>query len=169
MNKKLKITLVVAALSVTSLYAADSIIGTEADPVVTKSYVDQQIEKVMGNALDGSDLEKRLSVQEELITVLSQEIENLKADSNSSFEIVKVDAGSTIYGKQGSEVIIRSGEGMIIASAAGGVQDVTDGTDLVGGIKAPRNNLLLIPREDGRGITAIKDMVVMVRGGYTIL
>ena len=35
MNKKLKIVLAVAILSGTSLYAADSLIGTKADPVVT--------------------------------------------------------------------------------------------------------------------------------------
>lgn len=169
MNKKLKITLMIAALSVTSLYAADSRIGTEADPLVTKSYVDAQIAKVNTGGSNNSELEARLSTQEELITVLSEEIANLKASSSASFEIVKVAAGSSIYGKQGSEMIIRSGEGTILASVAGGVQDVTDGVDLAGGTKAPKNNLLIIPREDGRGIMANKDMVLMVRGGYTIL
>lgn len=169
MNKKLKITLMIAAISVTSLYAADSRIGTESDPLVTKSYVDAQIAKMSGNSSNTSALEKRLSVQEELIATLSEEITNLKASGSSSFEIVKVKEGSTIYGKQGSEIIMRSGAGTIIASTAGGVQDVTDGTDLAGGTAAPRNNLLLIPREDGRGIIANKEMVLMVRGGYTIL
>ena len=76
--------------------------------------------------------------------------------------------GSTIYGKQSSEIIVRSGEGTVVATSAGGIQDVTDGVDLLGGTKAPNNNLLIIPREDGRGILADKPMVVMVRGGYTI-
>lgn len=171
MNKKLKAVLIVAALSVTTLNAADSIIGTEADPIVTKSYVDQQIAKVSstGSSSQLSNLEARLSAQEDLISKLSQELSNLQEAGSSSFEIVKVPAGSSIYGKQGSEMIIRSGQGSIIASAAGGVQDVTDGVDLAGGMKAPNNNMLIVPREDGRGIMANKDMVVMVRGGYIIL
>lgn len=167
MNKKFKIIAAVAVLSVTSLNAADSKIGTDSDPLVTKSYVDRQIALVSGGG--NSDLEARLSAQEDLISVLSQEIATLKEAGSSSFEIVNVPAGSSIYGKQGSEMIIRSGEGTIVASSAGGVQDVTDGVDLAGGVKAPNNNLLIVPREDGRGIMASKTMVVMVRGGYTIL
>lgn len=167
MNKKLKAVAAIALLSVTSLHAADSKIGTESDPLVTKSYVDQKIASALSG--ESKDLESRLSAQEELMSILSQELAALKEQGSSSFEIVNVPAGSIIYGKQGSEMIIRSGEGSIIASSAGGVQDVTDGVDLAGGVKAPKNNLLIIPREDGRGIMASKTMVVMVRGGYTIL
>ena len=166
MNKKVKVIAAAILLSVTSIYAADSKIGTGEDPLVTKSYVDAQIAR-LGSGTN-SNLEARLSAQEDLISVLSQEIANLKEAGSSSFEIVKVPEGNIIYGKQGSEMIIRSGVGSIIASSAGGVQDVTDGVDLAAGVKAPNNNLLIIPREDGRGIMASKMMVVMVRGGYTI-
>lgn len=165
MNKKLKIAIAIAILSGTSLYAADNLIGTQSDPLVTKSYVDALVAKITGGS--SSNVEARLSAQEELISTLSQQIANLES-SKSSFEIVTVQAGSTIYGKQGSEMIIRSGEGNIVASSVGGIQDVTDGVDLSGGMKAPNNNLLIVPREDGRGISAHKTMVIMVRGGYTI-
>ncbi len=141
MNKKLKMILTFVLLSGTTLYAADNIIGTRVDPVVTKSYVDMKIKEQLGK------------------------VEGQK----STFEIVDVPVGKAIYGKQGSEMIIRSGEGRIIASLAGGVQDVTDGVDLAADVLAPKNNLLIIPREDGRGIFANKTMTIMVRGGYTIL
>lgn len=170
MNKKWKIVLAVAILSATSLYAADNLGGTSADPVVTKSYVDTKIQQALnsntGNT-NNSDLKAQLEAQEALISALSQQIADLEGKGNT-YKVVSVPAGSTIYGKQGSEMIIRSGEGTIIASAVGGVQDVTDGVDLAGGTKAPNNNLLIVPREDGRGISANKPMVVMVRGGYTI-
>lgn len=141
MNKKLKILLAIAVLSGASLYATDTYVATQTDPLVTKSYVDAQISKVSGEAV---------------------------SSTSNTYEIVNVPAGKAIYGKQGSEMIIRSGQGTILASTAGGVQDVTDGIDLSGGMVAPNNNLLIIPREDGRGISADKTMVVMVRGGYTI-
>lgn len=141
MNKKLKMILTVVLLSGTTLYAADNMLGTRVDPVVTKSYVDMKIKEQLGK------------------------VEGQK----STFEIVDVPVGKAIYGKQGSEMIIRSGEGRIIASLAGGVQDVTDGVDLAADVLAPKNNLLIIPREDGRGIFANKTMTIMVRGGYTIL
>lgn len=141
MNKKLKMILTFILLSGTTLYAADNMLGTRVDPVVTKSYVDMKIKEQLGK------------------------VEGQK----STFEIVDVPVGKAIYGKQGSEMIIRSGEGIIIASLAGGVQDVTDGVDLAADVLAPKNNLLIIPREDGRGIFANKTMTIMVRGGYTIL
>lgn len=166
MSKKLKIILGVVLISVTTLYAADSRMGTEDDPIVTKSYVDEVV-KSLNNSEDISTLEKRLETSEQLITMLSEEIQTLKEEGSEGFEIVKVEAGSTLFGKQGSEMIIRSGEGKIIASTGGGIQDVTDGTDLMGGI-APKNNMLIVPREDNRGIEAVKTMIVMVRGGYTI-
>ena len=169
MNKKLKIVLAVAILSGTSLYAADSLIGTKADPVVTKSYVDSKIAQITynGNNSNTSDLEARIKAHEALISALSQQIVALE-EAKSTFEVVNVPMGSTIYGKQSSEIIVRSGEGTVVATSAGGIQDVTDGVDLLGGTKAPNNNLLIIPREDGSGILADKPMVVMVRGGYTI-
>ena len=167
MNKKVKVALAVGILSATSLYAADSRIGTQSDPLVTKSYVDSKIAQMNGSG-NTSDLNATIAAQEKLISELSQQIAQLQA-SQGGYEIVTVAAGQTIYGKQGSEIIIRSGEGNIIGSAAGGVQDITDGVDLAGGQMAPNNNLLLIPREDGRGISATRTMVVMVRGGYTIL
>lgn len=165
MNKKLKMILGIAVLSVGTVYAADSLIGTENDPVVTKSYVDKLFASVTGGS--NSQLEQKIAEQEQLIELLIQQVGTLQ-ESASGFQIVTVQAGSTIYGKQGSEMIIRSGQGSIVASAAGGVQDVTDGVDLAGGQNAPNNNMLIIPREDGRGIRATKTMVIMVRGGYTI-
>ena len=167
MNKKLKVALAVAIISATSLYAADSRIGTESDPLVTKSYVDKKISEIAVGGTE-TDFNSILAAQEKLIIELSQQIAQLQ-EAQGGYQIAQLKAGETIYGKQGSEIIIRSGEGIIVASAAGGVQDVTDGVDLPGGVKAPNNNLLIVPREDGRGISATKTMVVMVRGGYTIL
>lgn len=165
MNKKLKIALGIIVLSVSTVYAADSLIGTDNDPVVTKSYVDKLFASVTGGS--NSQLEAKVAEQQQLIELLLKQVGELQ-DNASGFQIVTVQAGSTIYGKQGSEMIIRSGQGTIIASAGGGVQDVTDGVDLSGGQAAPNNNMLIIPREDGRGIRASKTMVIMVRGGYTI-
>lgn len=177
MKKRHKILLAVALLSATSLYGSDGLmrnksqIGTKADPVVTKSYVEKRISQLSnlgGSTNNSAQLLTKIEAQEKQIAELLERMENLETEK-STFEIVAVPAGKIIYGKQGSEMIIRSGEGRIIASNAGGVQDVTDGIDLSGGSIAPKNNLLIVPREDGRGIEAIKPMVIMVRGGYTIL
>lgn len=169
MNKRFKIGLGMALLCSTTLLGADSIGGTQDDPLVTKSYVDLRISELsnINNTQINEQLEEKLNEQEALINKLLEQIMNTGGIS-SSFEIVHLKAGESIYGKQGTEMIIRSGEGIIIASDGGGIQDVTDGLDLPNSIKAPNNNLLIIPREDGRGILAKKSTVIMVRGGYTL-
>lgn len=114
--------------------------GTINDPLVTKSYVDQKI----------------------------AELSNTSTEQNNTYEVVFVPAGKVILGKQGSEIILRSGIAKAIDSTGGGLQDMTDGVDVVGGQDIARYHLMIIPREDGRGMLAEKDCTLMVRGGYEI-
>ena len=66
---------------------------------------------------------------------------------------------------------MRSGNAVIYTEVASGVADLTDGKDLLNGQVAPKNHLLSFPRE-GRGIQVkegqTSNLIVMVRGGYTI-
>lgn len=169
MTKKMKLlmlTLGVLALG-TSAYAAKGDAGSSNDPLVTKSYVDSQIASVSGGG-GNAKLESKLAVQEEMIAVLTQEINALKQQSSSSYTVVKVPQGSSIVGTQGTEIIVRSGSGLVLASEGGGLQDMTEGEDLLAGSEVPKYHLVIVPREDGRGILATKDLIVMVRGGYNI-
>ena len=56
---------------------------------------------------------------------------------------------------------------VVIDSVSGGLCDVTAGKDQKGE-NAPANHLLLVPRDDGRGIQAVSGTIVMVRGTYTL-
>lgn len=151
----------------TSAYAAKGEAGSANDPLVTKSYVDSQIAAISGGG-SLSKLENTVKAQEEMINVLTQEMNALKKQGSSSYTVVTVPAGSSITGMQGTEIIVRSGSGIVLASDGGGLQDMTEGTDLLGGNEVPKYHLVIIPREDGRGIYATKDLIVMVRGGYNI-
>ena len=141
-----------------SVYAAKGDAGSSNDPLVTKSYVDSKV----------TQLQKTVEVQASMIDLLTQEINNMSKEESSSYEVVTVPAGQSIVGKQGTEIIVRSGNGQVLASDGGGLQDMTEGTDLLGGSEIPKYHLVIIPREDGRGIYATKDLIVMVRGGYNI-
>lgn len=157
-----------------SIYALKSEPGSSNDPLVTKSYVDEQIAKVKtGQNGNTSVIDEQLKVQAQLIDILKQQIEDLSkqvvSSAGSTYEVVTVPKGSTLLGKQGSEVIIRAGEGKVVGSAGGGLQDMTEGTDLNDKQGAPKYHLIIIPREDGRGLYATTDLIVMVRGGYSIV
>lgn len=142
--------------------------GSSQDPVVTKSYVDRLIQEL--------PIMQKVKAQEEIIGVLNSQIhalqnsvESLKTGGTGDniYEAIQVQAGQKLIGKQGSEIILRSGEGKAISSAGGGLQDMTQGKDIMEGF-VPKYHLLIIPREDGRGVLVTKTAVFMVRGGYTI-
>ncbi len=73
-----------------------------------------------------------------------------------------------MLGKSGTEIILRSGEATAIDNGANGVSDITEGKDLMTGHSIGQNHLLLIPKDDGRGLQAITDLFVMIRGPYSV-
>ncbi len=85
----------------------------------------------------------------------------------SKFNVITVKAGKTLIGKEGTEIVLRSGSSTIYSPVQFGVSDVTAGKDLLNGQSVPQNHLLIIPR-DGRGIKAVTESVFMIKGEYTI-
>ena len=120
-----------------SSFAADKGPGSAADPVVTKSYVDDLFESLQGSASTG-------------------------------FVVVEVAAGEQLLGGDGTELILRGGKATVIDNGVDGVSDLTAGKDLKGGAAVAFNHLLLVPREDGRGIACQALSWVMVKGTYTL-
>lgn len=89
-------------------------------------------------------------------------------DAALSYEVVHAQAGQSIIGGAGTEIVLRSGEATAIDNGANGVSDMTSGTDLMSGTVVQANHLLLTPRSDGRGIYMKTEGYIMVRGEYTI-
>lgn len=89
-------------------------------------------------------------------------------DQRTTFKAFNVTAGQKLLGGAGTEIILRAGEASAIDNGANGISDVTTGKDLMSGQTVGANHLILVPREDGRGIYAITDITVMVKGIYTI-
>ena len=125
--------------------------GTD-DPVVTKSYI-----------ID--------TVIPEIKEYVDQRIGNGGGEAvarPASFTVVNMTAGQSLIGEAGTELILRMGKGTIISTEKGGIADTTAGYDLANGTQMPSNHLLIIPLADGRGFKAQNDVIVMVKGGYTV-
>jgi len=89
-------------------------------------------------------------------------------DARTTFSPLELTEGQRLIGGEGTEIILRSGEATAIDNGQNGVSNLTAGADLMTGNQVLPNHLLLVPRADGRGITAVTDIWVMVRGDYTI-
>lgn len=128
--------------------------GSSSDPVVTKSYVDQRIDDVMGV------LNYSAGASTNTGTVNSQ-------SSSANFSPVSVNLGNSIIGGEGCEMILRSGRGFAVA-ATDGISNVTTGKDIKNNGEIPANNLLIIPRNDGRGVRVVESAWFLVKGSYCI-
>ncbi|WNS42650.1 hypothetical protein [Paenibacillus sp. MMS20-IR301] len=150
--------------------------GTADDPVVTKSYVDQQIQKVLqGGGTVSTPTQAPSATTAPAATAAPTSAPTQSGGSSGStsnaVEIVDVKPGQTLIAGAGAEFIVRAGKAVIYSQDSNGVADLTDGVDLANGLAAPSNHLLSFPR-DGRGITVQEGqtlgLVVMVRGTYTL-
>ncbi len=129
-----------------SVYAADA--GSEADPLVSKSYVDDKIEQVLAKIGSGSASGSTAAA--------------------ASFTPVNVAVGKTIIGGEGTEIILRAGKANVVISGSEGITDATTGQTLYNGHKASLNHLTIVPRADGRGYKVTESAWFLVKGSYTI-
>ncbi len=144
-------------------------IGTESDPLVSKSYVDSKIEQVL-NYINENVNNNSASIDTEAIA--NQVIEKLNSgeltEGGTVYEPVSVAVGQTLVGGEGTEIILRAGKGEVSISGVDGIADITTGDELKNGSKATKNHLLIVPRDDGRGIEVTEAAWFLVKGEYTI-
>ncbi len=90
---------------------------------------------------------------------------------SSTYEVIELSAGDALYAVTACDIMLRAGTAVCIApDATQGIADYTDATEIYNGQALVKNHMCLIPRGDGRGITATSESVyIMIRGGYTIV
>lgn len=115
--------------------------GSSADPLVSKSYVDQVM----------ASLPTREYVAQW-----------------TAFRVVTVPAGQGIIGDGGTEIVLRGGQATAVTTQQGGLLNVTAGVDMKQGEPIPPNHLIVVPRNDGRGFRAVTDLVLLVKGPATV-
>ena len=156
--------------------SADSVLtgamaGSAEDPVVTKSYVDEQIRRYLG---DLGSLRDRNSTAPEP----ANQDNNPKSDTSAKGEnaadvtIIQLEAGQMLFGGAGAEFVVRTGQAVAFSTDENGIIDATAGKDLLDGAPIETNHLLLFPR-DGRGIkpdpAKASVIYVMVKGNYLLV
>jgi hypothetical protein len=154
--------------------------GTTADPLVSKSYVDQlvaslasksYVDQVTSGAASKAYVDQAVSVLNDHSYVdqaVAPKADKEYVDGKTSFAVVSVPQGSTLLGQSGTEIVLRGGKATAVVTAKGGVLDATGGTDLYQGQAIAPNHLLVIPVSDGRGLTAQTDVILIVKGSYTV-
>jgi hypothetical protein len=174
MNKKrigsmiLIISAIIVSFSIYNYTSADSAAvqpGSVDDPMVSKSYVDEQVKQ---------------QVAAQITTQVAAAIEKFKKElptssgggSGAGLTVVQLAAGQTLLAGSGSELIVRTGFVKAVSTDGNGIPDVTGGKDIAVNSAIALNHLLIFPT-DKRGIKPDPNknvpIFVMVRGGYKLI
>ena len=157
--RKKKIITVLAAVFIlvvgvgVGAYAASNF-GTQADPLVAKSYLDQTVTPKLQ-----AEFQKKLDEQVQLME------QQITSTSGLNFTSVTLSSGQTLKGSVGCEIILRSGTAS--CSGTAGLSDVTDGKTISTGTALTANHLCMVGT-DGDGVKASSAVTLLVRGGYSI-
>ncbi|MDF9406952.1 hypothetical protein L7E55_01015 [Pelotomaculum isophthalicicum JI] len=89
-------------------------------------------------------------------------------DQYMQWKVAELKTGQVLQCHAGTEFIPRRGQAVVVDSTGNGIPDVTAGEDIHAGSATPLNHLLIVPRDDGRGVKAQSPAVVMYRGEATI-
>jgi len=146
--------------------------GGADDPVVTKSYVDKLINELKGSGSGGelSEYQMEFIINEITANLAETGVNTGSATSASAvYTPVSLKTGQVLIGEEGTEIILRSGSALGYTIGSDGLVNATTGTDLGNNGEIGRNNLLIVPRADGRGVRATSDIWLLVKGGYNIL
>ena len=195
-NKKWTIWLtcaLVAVLMVAGLGVIAAEYGSQSDPLVTLSYieqvllpqakkdVDQQVEDSMEDFEDllnakNKDIQKYIDkklrsfasgdVDEALveeIAALILEEGEPSSVSNAPWAVITVPAGATVVCEPGVQAVLRSGQ----ASSTALLVDLSNGEDLTAG-KALALNHMYVTDASGEGFFTAQGCTVLISGGYTV-
>lgn len=162
------LVLVLAAGNI--VMAGDIAPGSQQDPLVTQSYVEQRNEQLKYYFEQKlAEFNSLLQQANDRITALANSSEGTQpGGTQAALEVVSVPAGKTLTGYAGTEFVLRGGKATAVQSQLGGLADLTGARDIGQGQIIPDNHLLLIPRSDGRGVRAETDCIILVKGRYDI-
>ncbi len=191
--KKYKLIALAAAFSIALTATPMMVHGAEAsfdsanDPLISLSY----IEKVLTPKYEAKieELTKKYEAANEIISMMQssltdaeQKISELEkqlseggvsggAATSSGYEVVYMKKGAKLLAKTPCEIILRTGSAIVVSITVNGLNDITNGDELLNATAVPLYHCLLVPRGgDGRGIEIrSEDAYVMVRGEYEIV
>ena len=167
------------------------IYDSQNDPLVSLSYINEVVianydkkiseltEKISAITKDSEmlkasneSLQNSLIIANAKVESLEKQLGELKnSPAASSYEVICLKKGQKLLATETCELILRSGSAIVVSITANGINDSTNGTELMNAASVPLYHSLLIPRGgDGRGIEVTSaEAYIMVRGGHEIV
>lgn len=179
MKTKRSKTTAVAALCLAGLCvvgaatAAAADPGSQGDPIVTLSYLNQTVTPSLMNKVDKAVSANEKALVDKLNAAIDSYTKQMDAalqnggTGSAAYSVVSLSSGQTMKLEVGCEVMLRAGSASCVSSSSPGLIDTTGGTTLDGGKALVKNHLYMATISD-RSIKANGAVKVLVRGGYSI-
>ena len=173
--------LLAAALALGAVVFAAQAYSSADDPLISLSYINDvllpQIVELIQKNNRGEDIGGAVVTTPPETTVTEPPVTypDGTLHTDGYYAVVQVSAGETLYASVNAcEVIVRAGDAAVrspftVKYEEQGLSDTTDGKELFNGESIPKNHTVLIPRDDGRGVSVGEGGAwLMVRGDYRI-
>ncbi len=143
---------------------ASTTYGTEADPLVTLSYLTEKHTPEVMAKLDELLASKNAEIDKKINDAMLLQGE-IKSDT---FTVVSLREGQILQGSVGCELMLRLGTLICEAENSPGLINTSTGSSINNGTGVDTNNLYMVTIAEN-GVRATSDNVkVLVRGEYTI-
>ena len=156
--KKWQIIVLVVAVAVLSAgvgaYAATNY-GTQSDPLITLSYLNETLSPSLRGEFDN----QLCAAMEKLEQSFTADL----AGATGTFKVVTLTTGQSLSAAAGCEILYRSGS----AASVGALVDVSAGSSVSAGASLTANHLYMASAQ-GDGVKASGSVKVLVRGTCTV-
>ena len=173
--------LLAATLALGAVVFAAQAYSSADDPLISLSYINDvllpQIVELIQKNNRGEDIGGAVVTTPAETTVTEPPVEYPDGTEHTDgrYAVVQVGAGETLYASvYACEVIVRAGDTAVLSPFTvkyeeQGLSDTTEGKELYNGESIPKNHTILIPRDDGRGVSVGEGGAwLMVRGDYRL-
>ena len=153
--------------------------GTETDPLVTLSYLNDTFMAQLLGKVDEKLTARDKELSDKLSAQVAQEAKDLAAKygggrqtddgaSADTFIVVTLSQGQVLRGDIGCEVMLRVGTATCVAPSEPGLIDETDATALESGKALVKNHLYMMTIDERGARATAATTKLLVRGDYTI-
>lgn len=174
MKKTLRIVIILLAAALAlgaAALAADvsSAAGTEEDPLVTLSYLNEVFTARVTELFHQELEEKEQALQDALESRVSalEALSPGEGSGSAEYVVETLYDGQTLTCQRGAELLLRVGEASVRASDTPGLVDTSTTENLNDGEALVKNHLYMVTIS-GHGIRAVGTVKIVVRGSYTI-
>lgn len=133
------------------------------DPIITLSYLKDIL-------LPQTKEELKAELKDELLGELRTEFSEQLPQTYVGYTVLELARDTKLTSQEGTvELIVRPGSSAVVVSdiPENGLSDISEMKEVLAGDEVGINHLLIIPRNDGRGIVITSETAyVLVRGNY---